>query len=98
MVITCTFHIMNDQEHHQNKQKASLSIKKARGTIDTVMAMVEDDAYCPDIIQQIDAVTGLLNSAKKKLLVGHLDHCLQDELQKNKPKAVQELIKIFGLK
>lgn len=88
---------MNDQEHHKNKQKAALSIKKARGTIEKVMYMVEEDEYCPDIIQQIDAVRGLLQSAKKTLLIGHLDHCLQEKMKENKSKAMQELITIFDL-
>jgi DNA-binding FrmR family transcriptional regulator len=87
-----------DHEHHFcNKQKAALSAKKAKGIIEKVIAMIEDDTYCPEVIQQIDAVKGLLDSAKKTLLVGHLDYCLEDKLKQNKAQAVTELIKIFNL-
>lgn len=89
---------MNDQEHHQNKQKAALAIKKARGIIEKVLKMTEEGTYCPEIIQQIDAINGLLNSAKKTLLKGHMSHCLEINMQKDKQKAIDELIKIFDLK
>lgn len=89
---------MNDLEHHENKQKASLSVKKARGTMDKVLKMIDDERYCPEIIQQIDAIMGLLTSSKKTLLKGHLSHCLENEMKGNKPKAIEELIKILDLK
>lgn len=87
-----------EKTHTSSKQKASLSVKKASGTIGTVLQMIEQDRYCPEIIQQIDAVIGLLKSAKKTLLVGHLDHCLVDKMIENKQKTVDELIKILDLK
>jgi DNA-binding FrmR family transcriptional regulator len=89
---------MTHEELHLIKQKSSLSIKKAQGTIDKILKMIEEDKYCPEIIQQIDAAIGLLKSSKKTLLKGHLDHCLQDKMKENKVKAIDELIKIFDLK
>lgn len=90
--------LMNDQQHKENKQKASLSVKKVSGTISKVLTMIEEDKYCPEIIQQIDAAIGLLKSSKKTLLLGHLDHCIVDKMRQNKEKAIDELIKIFDLK
>lgn len=89
---------MNHEELIKNKQKSSLSIKKAQGTISKILQMIEDDKYCPDIIQQIDAVIGLLKSSKRTLLKGHLDHCLEDKLKENRKNAIEELIKILDLK
>lgn len=89
---------MTDKEHKENKQKASLSVKKAQGTVNKVLQMIEEDKYCPEIIQQIDAVTGLLNSAKKTLLKGHFNHCLEHKIHENKQKTIDELIKILDLK
>jgi DNA-binding FrmR family transcriptional regulator len=79
------------------KHKAALSVKKAKGILEKVLLMIESDTYCPNVIQQIDAVRGLLTSAKKTLLIGHLDHCLENRLKANKPEAVEELIRIFDL-
>lgn len=89
---------MNHQGHINEKPKASLSIKKSLGTINKIHQMIEEDKYCPDIIQQIDAAIGLLKSSKKTLLLGHLDHCLVEKLAEDKGQAIDELIKIFDLK
>ena len=67
------------------------------GTLAKVNQMIEDDAYCPDVIQQVDAAIGLLRRAKRELLAGHLDHCLEHKLKENKQKAVQELLKLYNL-
>lgn len=86
------------EQHIISKSKAELSVKKAQGTVNKILSMIEDDKYCPEIIQQIDAAIGLLKSSKKSLLLGHLDHCLEDKLKENKAQAIVELIRIFDLK
>jgi DNA-binding FrmR family transcriptional regulator len=84
--------------NEQNTQaKALLSAKKAQGTLSKVIEMINDDRYCPDIIQQIDAVIGLLKSSKKQMLENHLDHCLATKMQENKKQAIEELLKIYNL-
>ncbi len=80
-----------------NKTKAQKLGRQAAGTLGKVNQMIEDDAYCPNVIQQIDAVIGLLRGAKRELLTGHLDHCLEHKLKENKQKTVQELLKLFNL-
>lgn len=79
------------------KAKSLKLAKQTRGTLDKVISMIENDAYCPEIIQQADSVSGLLKSVKKELLAGHLDTCAMDCLKENKDKAVQELLKIYNL-
>lgn len=80
-----------------DKTKAQKLSKQALGMLVKVHQMVEDNAYCPDIIQQIDAVVGFLSSVKRELLTGHLDHCLEHKLKENKKQAIQELLKIYNL-
>jgi len=89
---------MNEHEHKENKQKSALAIKKANGTINKALEMVNQDEYCPNIIQQIDAAIGLLESSKKTLLKGHLNHCLENNLKQDKQKAIDELVQILKLK
>lgn len=86
-----------NQNFSQSKEKALLSAKKAQGTIVKVQEMIKEDKYCPDVIQQVDAVIGLLRSVKKHLLVGHIDHCLMYQLEKDKDQAIAELLKIYNL-
>lgn len=88
-------------KHHEDnvsKHKALLSVKKALGTTNKISNMIEEDRYCPEIIQQIDAVIGLLSSTKKTLLRSHLDTCLEDNIKEDRNKAIDELVKIFDLK
>lgn len=80
-----------------NKKKAQKLSRQAAGILVKVNKMIEDDAYCPDVIQQVGAVTGLLKSVEKELLVGHLHHCLEHRMKNDKTKTIAELLKIYGL-
>lgn len=80
-----------------NKQRAQKLNRQAAGILSKVSRMIETDAYCPEIIQQVAAVTGLLKSMEKELLVGHLHHCLEQRLHTDKSKTIQELLRIYDL-
>ena len=62
-----------------------------------VIAMMEKGEYCPNVIQQVDSVCGFLKSAKRELLAGHLDSCIQKKMKENKNQAIEELLKIYNL-
>ncbi|GEM_PF-391540 len=79
------------------KQKTLKLGKQAQGTLSKVVEMIKADQYCPEIIQQVDSVLGLLKSAKRELLAGHLDTCVARQMKSNKKKAVDELLKIYNL-
>ena len=91
---------MNHNKVHQlttNKKKVRKMSKQAAGILSKVIEMVEKDTYCPEIIQQVDAIIGLLKSAEKELLIGHLNHCLEHKMKENKAQTVEELLKIYKL-
>jgi CsoR family transcriptional regulator, copper-sensing transcriptional repressor len=86
------------KKHLPVKKTASLKLaKQARGTLETVVGMIEGNAYCPEIIQQTDSVIGLLTSVKRELLAGHLDTCVMHKMLEDKPGAIKELLKIYNL-
>ena len=85
------------KELTQKKKRALTLARQARGTLDKVIDMIENDAYCPEIMQQSDSIIGLLKTVKKELLCGHLNTCAVHQLKKNKEKAIQELLKIYNL-
>ena len=80
-----------------NKAKSLKCTKQAQGTLNKVSEMIESDRYCPEIIQQVDSIIGLLKTAKRELLAGHLDTCVIHKMKENKQKAIDELIKIYNL-
>ena len=85
-------------KHGEQNIKAQKVINMAVGSIGKIPNMVEEKRYCPEIIQQIDSVIGLLKSARTELLRGHLDSCLTERLQSDKEGAVKELLKIYNMK
>ncbi len=80
-----------------NKGKSLKSVKQGLGTLSKIVEMIEEDRYCPEVIQQIDSVIGLLKTAKRVLLAGHLDTCVAHQMKENKKKAIDELLKIYNL-
>lgn len=71
--------------------------RQAKGTLDKVILMIDENSYCPEIIQQTDSAIGLLKSVKRELLAGHLDTCTLDRLKKDKQGTIKELLKIYNL-
>ena len=71
-------------------------LKIARGHLDKVIRMVQDDEYCIDILTQSQAVQGQLSEVDAKILEKHLSTCVADALKKGDNKnAVNEVVKVF---
>jgi DNA-binding FrmR family transcriptional regulator len=51
-------------------------LKTARGHLDAVIRMVEEDSYCPDVMKQLSAVQGSLERASRIVLRNHLETCV----------------------
>src|SRR5215469_9311408 len=62
------------KESHQRSVVNRL--RSARGHLDAVLRMVEDDAYCPDVMKQLSAVQGQLERASRLVLRNHLETCV----------------------
>ena len=54
--------------------------------------MVERDAYCPDILIQVSAVTAALNAFNKELLSSHIRTCVADDIRDGKDEIIDELV------
>jgi DNA-binding FrmR family transcriptional regulator len=75
-------------------QRAVLNrLKTARGHINGIIAIVEDDAYCPDVMKQLSAVQGLLEGASRVMLRRHLESCVAKAMQEGRTaEIVDELM------
>ena len=60
-------------EHQRNVLNR---LKTARGHLDAVIRMVEDDTYCPDVMKQLSAVQGSMERASRIVLRNHLETCV----------------------
>jgi len=54
--------------------------------------MIEKDAYCDDVLNQIAAAQSALNSVGKLLLEGHLKSCVIERIQAGEDEVVDELL------
>ncbi len=58
-------------------QRAILNrLRTAKGHLQAVLRMVEEDAYCPDVMKQLSAVQGALERASRIMLRNHLETCV----------------------
>ncbi|MBQ7534420.1 MAG: metal-sensing transcriptional repressor [Stomatobaculum sp.] len=78
------------------EQKALLTrLKKAEGQIRGIEKMVEENAYCPDILIQVSAVTNALNSFNKTLLACHIRSCVSEDIRKGDEAAIDEFVNVL---
>ena len=64
------------------KKKAANKLKTARGQIDGIIRMIEDDRYCVDISTQILSAIGLLKKANIDILNDHKILCSHSNIRR----------------
>jgi DNA-binding FrmR family transcriptional regulator len=72
-------------------------LARVRGQIQGIQRMVEDERYCPDILQQFAAVHSALRGAEKLLLSNHLERCATHAIQQGGEPAAQVRQEIVDL-
>ncbi len=63
-------------------------LKTARGHLDAVVRMVEDETYCPEIMKQLSAVQGSLERANRIVLRNHLETCVAAAMQAGRTSEI----------
>lgn len=72
-------------------------MKTARGQIDGILKMVEDDRYCVDISTQLLAAQSILKSVNGKIIEAHITHCVKEALAgENSEARVKELMQLIA--
>ncbi len=78
---------------NDDEQKALINrLSRIEGQIRGIKGMVEENAYCTDILMQVSAVTAALNSFNKELLAEHIKTCVSDDIRAGKDETVDELV------
>jgi DNA-binding FrmR family transcriptional regulator len=68
-------------------------LKTIEGHLRGVIRMVEEDAYCIDVIRQIQAVEAALNKVSSRILEDHLNSCVITAIQGNDKKERERVLK-----
>ena len=72
-------------------------LKTARGQMDGIIKMVEEDRYCIDISTQVMATEAMFNRANKEILTAHLKHCVNTaQTQEEREEKIDELVDMLG--
>lgn len=75
------------------QQQVLNRLKTARGHVGGVIALVEADGYCPDVMKQIAAVQGLLEGASRLMLQRYLETCVAKAMREERTtEIVDELM------
>lgn len=67
-------------------------LKRIEGQVRGVEGMLENDAYCTDILIQVSAITSALNSFNKALLANHMRTCVADNIRNGNDEVIEELV------
>jgi len=70
-----------------DKQALLGRLRRIEGQVRGVHRMVEEDAYCIDVLTQISAATRALQAVAVGLLEGHLAHCVVEAARDGDPTA-----------
>ncbi len=79
----------------EEKKALSRRLRLAEGQIRGIRKMVEEDAYCPDILIQVSAVTSALNSFNRELLACHIRSCVSEDIRNGNDEAIDEFVKVM---
>jgi len=81
------------------KPEALRRMKSIAGHVKGIERMLEEDAYCIDVIKQIQAVQAALNKVSTLLLDGHLHSCVTTAVQSRnvaeRERVLQEIADVF---
>lgn len=84
---------------HKTKERSEEEYKKLinrlsriEGQIRGIRGMVENNAYCPDILIQVSAVNAALNAFNKELLSNHIRTCVARDIKDGKDETIDELV------
>lgn len=67
-------------------------LKRIEGQVRGVEGMLENNAYCTDILMQVSAITCALNSFNKVLLGNHMKTCVAENIRKGNDDVIDELV------
>lgn len=67
-------------------------LSRIEGQIRGIRRMVEENAYCNDILIQSSAVSAAMNAFNKELLANHIKTCVAQDIREGKDETIDELV------
>ena len=83
----CACHKTKKRDEAEYKKLVN-RLNRIEGQIRGIKRMLENDAYCPDILVQAAAVNAAINSFNKELLSSHIHTCVADDIREGKDEVI----------
>ncbi len=85
----------------ESDKQILISLKKAKTHISQIIEMVERGDYCIDVIQQLNAISGYIDSARNRKLKSHLETCFSEGMMtksgSKKTMLINELLQALNM-
>lgn len=88
---------MRTKERTEEERKQLFNrLNRIEGQVRGIKNMVEKNAYCPDILMQVSAVTAALNAFNRELLSAHIKTCVAEGIRQGSDEKIDELIAMLS--
>ena len=82
-----------------DRKRVEPLLRTARGQLEGVLRMIDENRYCMDIVTQLQAVESLVLKAQREVLRAHLNGCVRDAFENGDEQAreqkIDEIIKLI---
>ena len=80
-----------------DRKRVEPLLRTARGQLEGVLRMIDENRYCMDIAHQLMATEAVLNRANREILAAHLKHCVRTaSSEQEKDEKIDELVQMLG--
>ena len=79
----------------EEKKRIVSRLNRIGGQINGISKMIENDAYCNDVLIQLSAVKNSIKSLSTYILENHLCTCVARDLENGDPGAIDEIVSLF---
>jgi len=83
----------------EEKSKLTNRLRRISGQVSAIQRMLDEEAYCVDILMQIAAANGALGKVGQIILERHVHTCVTDAMRdgdaNDRQEKLEELIKVF---
>lgn len=76
----------------EQKKKLLNRLKRIEGQVRGIQNLIEQDAYCNDVLIQSAAVNAAMNAFNKELLASHIRSCVARDIREGKDEVIDELV------
>ena len=77
----------------EDKKNLTNRLNRIEGQVRGINKMLENDAYCTDILTQVSAVQSALNSFAKEILEEHVKTCVVNDIKEGNEEVIDDLLK-----